>query len=56
MNLVTSEGEVGVMRNLQRKALATDKMFESLVSEMEHATAIKKVNQFTKKEEIPSWL
>lgn len=56
VNLVTSEGEIGVMRNLKRKALAADKMFESLVNEMENATSIKQVNKFTKKEEIPSWL
>jgi len=56
VNLVTSEGEVGVMKNLQRKAIAADKMFESLVKEMKNATAIKQANQFTKKEEIPSWL
>jgi len=56
VNLVTSEGEIGVMRNLQRKALAADKMFDNLVKEMDNATSIKQINQFTKKEAIPSWL
>ena len=56
VNLVTSEGEIGVMRNLQRKALAADKMFENLVKEMDNATSIKQINKFTKKEAIPLWL
>jgi len=56
VNLVTSKGEIGVMKNLQRKALAADKMFESLVMEMNDATSIKQSNQFTKKEEVPVWL
>ena len=56
VNLITSEGEIGVMKNLQRKALAADKMFESLVKEMKNAMSIKQTNQFTKKEEVPSWL
>ena len=56
VDIVTTEGERGVMRNLQRKAAQADVMFSHLVAEMNQALAIERANNMTKKMEIPSWL
>jgi hypothetical protein len=56
VDIVTTEGERGVMRNLQRKAEQADEMFSRLVVEMNHALAIERANNMTKKMEVPSWL
>jgi SNF2 family DNA or RNA helicase len=56
VDLIASEGEVGIKNNMRRKAELADKMFTSLVSEMNNAIGIKKVNTATNKTEVPSWL
>ena len=56
VDVVTSEGEIGVMKNLQRKAIAADKMFEMLVSEMMNELKIVRTTEYTKKMEVPAWL
>jgi hypothetical protein len=56
VDIVTTEGERGVMRNLQRKAEQADAMFSRLVEEMNNALAIERTNSATKRMEIPSWL
>jgi len=56
VDIVTTEGEAGVMKNLQRKAKQAERMFESLVSEMNNSMAVNRDNRFTKKQELPSWL
>lgn len=56
VDIVTTEGERGVMQNLQRKSDQADAMFSNLVSEMNNATNIKRAEYGTKKMEVPSWL
>ena len=56
VDIVTTEGEQGVMRNLQRKADQADQMFSRLVAEMNNARSVDKKNTATKKQEIPAWL
>jgi hypothetical protein len=56
VDIVTTEGERGVMRNLQRKAEQADEMFSRLVLEMNHALAIERANNMTKAMEVPAWL
>lgn len=56
VDLVYTEGQNRVMKNLQRKAKQADKMFEQLVSEMNNSIAINRINQHTKKVQVPSWL
>jgi SNF2 family DNA or RNA helicase len=56
VDVVTTEGERGVMKNLQRKAGQADAMFSRLVAEMNQALAIERTNTMTKTMEIPSWL
>lgn len=56
VDIVTTEGERGVMSNLQRKAEQADAMFSRLVDEMNHAMHIERSNNTTKKMEVPEWL
>jgi Helicase conserved C-terminal domain len=56
VDIVTTEGERGVMRNLQRKAEQADAMFTRLVAEMNSALAIQRTNNATKAIEVPAWL
>jgi hypothetical protein len=56
VEVVTSEGERGVMENLQRKAWQADRMFSELVRLMQHELRIERHNDHTKQTEVPSWL
>jgi hypothetical protein len=56
VEIVTTEGERGVMRNLQRKAAQADEMFSHLVAEMNHALGIERTKTTVKQLEIPTWL
>lgn len=56
VDIVTTEGERGVLKNLQRKADQADVMFSNLVAEMNAALAIDRASRFEKHMEIPAWL
>ena len=56
VNVITTQGGVGVLNNLKKKATAADKMFSSLVSHMNDPLLLENGNPFTEKEEVPSWL
>lgn len=57
VDIITTAGERGVLRNLQRKAEQADRMFSSLVAQMNAALAIDRASgQFSTKEQIPPWL
>lgn len=56
VDIVTTEGEISVLQNLQRKAKAADKMFSALVEQMHGAMKIERTNMYVNKEEIPAWL
>jgi hypothetical protein len=56
VDIVTTEGERGVLKNLQHKAEQADRMFSNLVAQMNAAMAIDRASQFTKKMEVPQWL
>lgn len=56
VDMVTTEGEQGVLANLQRKAGQADRMFSHLVEEMAHELTIQRQNNFTTTQEVPSWL
>lgn len=56
VDLVTTEGERGVLANLQRKAAQADRMFSRLVEEMNRAIGLERANPYTTHEEVPSWL
>jgi hypothetical protein len=56
VDVVTTEGERNVLKNLQRKAKAADEMFSRLVEHMNQAISIGRSNAGTKTVEVPSWL
>ena len=56
VHLVLSEGEVGVLANLQRKAEQANKMFDALVEHMNDAMHIKRDIEFPETERMPAWL
>jgi hypothetical protein len=56
VDVIATDGELGVMKNLQRKAEQADKMFSALVEQMNNAQRIDRGVTFTKTTEIPSWL
>lgn len=56
VDIITTEGERGVLKNLQRKTVQADRMFSNLVAEMNAAIGINRSNQFTNEISLPSWL
>lgn len=56
VDIITTDGERGVLSNLQRKAEQADRMFSNLVAEMNAALAIERASKFIKPMEVPSWL
>jgi len=55
-DIVTTEGEKSVLANLQRKAIAADKMFEDLTKHMHNAQSINRSLSFNKSGEVPLWM
>jgi len=56
VDVISSEGESGVLKNMQRKAAAAEIMFARLVELINSELRIENLNRNTKKQEIPSWL
>lgn len=56
VDIVTSEGEAGVLANLTRKAEAAERMFAKLVELINNELRIEQTNTHTKKETVPDWL
>ncbi len=56
VDTISSEGERGVLANLQRKAEQADRMFSELVRLMQHELKIERKNDHIKKMEVPGWL
>jgi hypothetical protein len=56
VDLITTEGELEVLKNLQRKAAAADRMFSELVAHMNDELHLRSDNPYTQQERIPPWL
>lgn len=56
VDVIASEGERGVLNNLNRKAAAAEKMFSHLVSLMNDELSIEKKQKSQKQITVPSWL
>ena len=56
VDMVSSEGEAGVMSNLTRKAEAADAMFARLVELMGNELRLEADNRLTRTQEAPQWL
>lgn len=53
---VLSDGESRVLANLRRKQEAAEKMYASINAHMREALDVSGARNFTKKEQVPSWL
>lgn len=56
IDMIDSEGERGVVKNLQRKSDAADAMFTKLVALMNDHLIIKRENRFAAMAQPPAWL
>jgi len=56
VDIVRTEGDGSVLKNMQRKASQADAMFERLVAEMNNALRIDTAHGFHTPEKVPSWL
>lgn len=56
IDVITSEGERGVLANMKRKADQADQMFEKLVFLINNELNIEKANLHTKQQTTPKWL
>lgn len=56
VDIIATEGELEVMKNLKRKARQAETMFSHLVDEMNNAIRIDRQNDYTQTIEVPKWL
>ena len=56
VEMVTTDGQANVLANMEAKEKAASHMFSQLVALMSEELQIHKHHNYTKKEEIPSWL
>ena len=55
-DVIASEGEAGVLKNLNRKAAQADEMFARLVALIGNELRIEQSDKHKNTQEIPSWL
>jgi hypothetical protein len=56
VDIITTQGEFAVLKNLQRKARAAEKMFDSLIAHMNNSLKIEINRNHIKETRVPSWL
>jgi hypothetical protein len=56
VDIVATEGEAGVTANLQKKQVQADRMFASLVSEMNRSERVTITDSHTNETELPQWV
>lgn len=56
VDVVATEGEAGVAKNLQRKSAQADEMFDRLVASMADAMTVEASKYGNRKQEVPAWL
>lgn len=56
VDIVTTQGEAGVMKNLQRKSEQADKMFDHLVEFMNESISLDRITKPENSHEFPSWI
>jgi len=56
VDIVTTEGGINALANLERKAEQSDRMFSALVLHMNDSLSIRRGDIFTEEEEVPAWL
>jgi hypothetical protein len=56
VDVIATVGQTAVIESLKRKSTQADEMFQQLVAMMWHGLNMKKTNDHTNAQEIPSWL
>ena len=56
VDIVTTEGELGVMKNLQRKSEQADEMFGQIVKQMNNAMGITRAQHTKTTATVPGWM
>ena len=56
VDMITTDGQENVLRNLERKSEQASRMFDALVTLMGREMKIEKRNDYTKKAKVPKWL
>ena len=56
VDIITTEGEMGVLKNMTRKDAAAAEMFAALVGYMNEAQRVERTSDATVVAEVPSWL
>ena len=56
VDIITTEGGIGVLENLQRKSAQADRMFSELVVHMNDELRFKHQSNYEAKERLPAWL
>lgn len=56
IDIVSTQGELNVLKNLQKKARAADRMFEKITHFMNDQLNINNIKNYDQKEEMPKWL
>ena len=56
VDVISSEGESGVLANMNRKSAQAEQMFQKLVELINNELQVEKQTKHTKEMEIPSWL
>ena len=56
VDIVATEGEVEIQKNLQRKADQAAQMFSELVKHMTDAVTVNRLSTYEQRVEVPSWL
>lgn len=56
IDIVSTQGEEGVMKNLEKKQARADRMFEALVRHMNDGVSVEMREAHTKEARIPEWL
>jgi len=56
VDIISSEGESGVVANMRRKERMADQMFTSLVAAMHNSLTLKRSAEYLKPMEVPTWL
>lgn len=56
VDTVTTEGQRGIVKNMQRKSAQADAMFDRLIANMNNVLSIETTNQHKTRLELPEWM
>lgn len=56
VDVISTEGDGEVFKNMRRKALQADQMFANLTRHMQEAISLNRSDMFSLSQEVPSWL